>query len=263
MTTLTLTNRKAIVTGASAGIGQAIATSLFQSGGSIVLNARREDKLKEIKNEWIKSSPSDSGRVALAPGDASDINVINEMFAVCRETFGSGPDLVVVNAGRGLSGSVLTADLDELEAVLKINITAATLLMRQAGKSMIEDIGSGKWYQKPRDIVVLGSTVGRHISPFSAVYGATKFAVNSLAEGFRREVGPKGIRVSLIEPGIVSSEFQEVAGYSEEWKKDIDQKFGPLLIGDDIARAINFIVSQPAHVAVGDIVIRPTRQDYP
>lgn len=77
------------------------------------------------------------------------------------------------------------------------------------------------------DIVIIGSVVGRHVSPFSAVYGATKFAVHSLAEGLRREVGPKGIRVSLVEPGIVVSGFQDAAGYSDDLVRNFDDKFGP------------------------------------
>jgi NADP-dependent 3-hydroxy acid dehydrogenase YdfG len=113
------------------------------------------------------------------------------------------------------------------------------------------------------DIVIIGSVVGRHISPFSAVYGATKFAVHALAEGLRREVAPKGIRVSLVEPGIVISGFQDNAGYSDEMVQTFENRFGPLLHGDDVANAIHFIVSQPPHVHISDIMVRPTRQDYP
>jgi len=87
--------------------------------------------------------------------------------------------------------------------------------------------------------------------------------VHALAEGLRREVGPKGVRVSLVEPGIVLSGFQAGAGYSDEMVRGFHEKFGPLLIGDDVANAIHFVVTQPPHVHVSDIVVRPTRQDYP
>jgi NADP-dependent 3-hydroxy acid dehydrogenase YdfG len=117
--------------------------------------------------------------------------------------------------------------------------------------------------KRAADIVIIGSVVGRHISPFSAVYGASKFAVHSLAEGLRREVGPKGIRVSLVEPGVVISGFQDGAGYSDEMVQTFEDKFGPLLHGEDVANAIHFIVSQPPHVHISDIMVRPTRQDYP
>jgi NADP-dependent 3-hydroxy acid dehydrogenase YdfG len=116
---------------------------------------------------------------------------------------------------------------------------------------------------RPRDILVMGSTVGRHISPFSSMYGSTKFAANSLAEAARRELGPKGIRVSLIEPGFVESEFQGVAGYDPKWFEEVKTRIGPVLQPPDIARLVTTIVSQPAHVHMSDVLIRPTRQEYP
>ena len=95
------------------------------------------------------------------------------------------------------------------------------------------------------------------------MYGSTKFGVNSLAEAARRELGPSGIRVSLIEPGIVKSEFQGVAGYDEQKFGELMDKFAPVCVPEDIARTIGFIVTQPAGMHVCDVVIRPTRQDYP
>jgi NADP-dependent 3-hydroxy acid dehydrogenase YdfG len=119
------------------------------------------------------------------------------------------------------------------------------------------------WLGRPRDIVVLGSTVGRHISPFSSMYGSTKFAVGSLAEALRRELAPKGVRVCLIEPGIVRSEFQRVAGYDADTFGAFMESIGPVLEPDDIADLIAFICSRRAHVSLGDAVIRGTRQEYP
>jgi NADP-dependent 3-hydroxy acid dehydrogenase YdfG len=95
------------------------------------------------------------------------------------------------------------------------------------------------------------------------MYGSTKFAVHGLTEGLRREVAPKGIRVTLVEPGFVVSEFQGVAGYKEEWFKGVVDRIGPVLEPADVARAVTFVCSQPAHVHAGDVLIRPTRQDYP
>ena len=82
-------------------------------------------------------------------------------------------------------------------------------------------------------------------------------------EASRRELGPKGIRVTLIEPGFVESEFQGVAGYKPEWFAEVKGRIGPVLKPEDVARTIGFIVQQPAHVHVSDVLIRPTRQDYP
>ena len=115
----------------------------------------------------------------------------------------------------------------------------------------------------PADIVLIGSVVGRNISPFSAVYGSTKFAVHALAEGLRREVGKKGVRVTVIEPGIVVSGFQDAAGYDDDLVQKFNTDFGPLLYGEDVANAIDFVVAQPPHIHINELMIRPTRQDYP
>ncbi len=255
-----LEGRVAIVTGASAGIGEAVARSLANAGARVVINARRVERLESLRGA-IETS---GGKAAVCAGDASDADVVERLFTTADEAFGSSADLVVVNAGRGLSGSVLTSDPAQWDEMVRVNVLGAAHLMRRASERMMADIDRrGDWRSHPHDIVVLGSTVGRHISPFSSMYGSTKFGVNSLAEALRREVGPAGIRVSLIEPGIVKSEFQQVAGYDAEKFGALMEKMGPVLEPDDIARAINFICEQPSHVAIGDVVIRGTRQDYP
>jgi NADP-dependent 3-hydroxy acid dehydrogenase YdfG len=188
--------------------------------------------------------------------------VLDRLFAASEQRFGRTADIVVANAGRGLGGSVKDADLAEFYDVIKINVVGTLAFLQKAAKRMVNGQAEG-FPQKASDIVIIGSVVGRHVSPFSAVYGATKFAVHGLAEGLRRDVGPKGVRVTLIEPGIVVSGFQAVAGYSGQLIEDFKDRFGPLLVGEDIANAIHFAVSQPPHVHVSDIVVRPTRQDYP
>ena len=113
------------------------------------------------------------------------------------------------------------------------------------------------------DVVVLGSCVGVNVSPFSGMYGATKFAVGAAAEALRREVGARGVRVTNIRPGIVASEFQDVAGYDAENFGQATEKFGTVLTPEDVARTIGFVVSQPPHVHVNELTIRPVGQDYP
>ena len=158
--------------------------------------------------------------------------------------------------------------------MVRTNILGAASMIRSAAKRLTslvpetETGQSGAWLSRGagrmgRDMVVIGSVVGRHVSPFSSMYGGTKFAVHGMVEGVRRELAPKGVRVSLVEPGFVVSEFQGVAGYDPAWFKGVMEKIGPALDPADVARAIAFIAAQPPHVHVSDILIRPTRQDYP
>jgi len=247
--------RIAIITGATSGIGEATARRFIASGYGVVGNGRNAEKLRALEQEL-------GAAFCGIAGDASESVVLEKLFASAIERFGKPADIVVANAGRGLGGSVKDADLSGFEAMLKINVTGTLALLQKAARKMADEQQAG-YPEQAADIVIIGSVVGRHISPFSAVYGATKFAVHALAEGLRREVGPKGIRVSLVEPGIVISGFQDGAGYSDEMVQTFEDRFGPLLHGVDVANAIHYIVSQPPHVHISDIMARPTRQDYP
>lgn len=248
-------SRIAIVTGATSGIGEATARRFIASGYGVIGNARDGQKLHSLEQEL-------GAAFCGIAGDAAERKVLERLFATAIEHFGKAADIVVANAGRGLGGSVKDADLSRFEEILKLNVTGVLALLQMAAQHMVAEQAT-QYPKRAADIVILGSVVGRHISPFSAVYGATKFAVHALAEGLRREVGPKGVRVSLIEPGIVVSGFQEAAGYGDEMVKNFDDRFGPLLQGADVANAIHFIVTQPPHVHISDLMIRPTRQDYP
>ncbi|MBI3478908.1 MAG: SDR family oxidoreductase [Nitrosomonadales bacterium] len=247
--------RIAIITGATSGIGEATARRFIASGYAVVGNGRNAEKLRALEQEL-------GAAFCGIAGDATDGTVLERLFVSALERFGKPADIVVANAGRGLGGSVKDADLSEFEAMFKINVTGTLALLQMAAQKMVDELQSG-YPKKTADIVIIGSVVGRHISPFSAVYGASKFAVHALAEGLRRELAPKGIRVSLVEPGIVISGFQDGAGYSDEMVQTFADRFGPLLHGADVANAIHYIVSQPPHVHISDIMVRPTRQDYP
>ena len=247
--------RIAIVTGTTSGIGEATMRKFVAAGFGVVGNGRNAEKLAVLENEIGPSFCS-------VAGNAADNTVVEQLYALANDHFGKEADIVVANAGRGLGGSVKDADLTQFEDVLRINVRGALALIQKAAQKMV-DIQQNTYPKSAADIVIIGSVVGRHISPFSAVYGATKFAVHALAEGLRRELGPKGVRVSLVEPGAVLSGFQAAAGYSDEMVDSFHEKFGPLLIGEDIANAVHHIVTQPPHVHISDIIVRPTRQDYP
>jgi NADP-dependent 3-hydroxy acid dehydrogenase YdfG len=262
-TAFPLRSRVAIVTGATAGIGEATVRELVRLGAYCVINGRRREKLQELVQECGE------GNVAAVVGDCAEDSIVTRLFDVARHSLGHPSHeacIVIANAGRGLSGSVLTSDPTQWEEMIRTNLLACAKLIRESGKRFLaeqEGKAVAQLLDRPRDIIVMGSTVGRHISPFSSMYGSTKFAANSLAEAARRELGPKGIRVSLIEPGFVESEFQGVAGYDPKWFEEVKIRIGPVLQPPDIARLVTNIIAQPAHVHLSDVLIRPTRQEYP
>jgi NADP-dependent 3-hydroxy acid dehydrogenase YdfG len=248
-------SRIAIVTGASSGIGEATARKFIAAGFGVIGNGRNTDKLTALESEL---GPSFRG----VAGDAASEATVDELVAAPVKHFGKQADIVVANAGRGLGGSLKDGDLSQFEDVLRTNVTAVTRLLQRAAQELVPRQQSA-FPRSAADIVVIGSVVGRNISPFSAIYGASKFAVHALTEALRREIGPQGVRVSLVEPGIVATGFQAAAGYNDEMIKTFDERFGPLLTGAEVADAILLIVAQPPHVHLSDVTVRPTRQDYP
>jgi NADP-dependent 3-hydroxy acid dehydrogenase YdfG len=245
--------KTAIITGASSGIGRATALALAKAGAAVVIFARRRERLDALAAEI-----ADLGGKALAvAGDAGNDSDIDLLLArtLAWDEGGRRYDIVVVNAGRGLAGGILSSEELQWREIYRTNVLGAAHLMRRAGHYMVQ--------RKSGDIVVVGSVVGRNVSPFSGFYGSSKFAVGAIAEGLRREVCPHGVRVSLVMPGIVLSEFQDVAGYNEEnFGKGI-APFGKLLDPQAIADGIQWLLSLPPHVHVSEIMIRPTGQTYP
>ena len=249
-----LVGRVAIVTGAGSGIGRATACHLASLGARIVLNGRTEGPLRDVQGVIGSSNAT------CVVGNAATMSTIGSLFAAATGAFGAPADLVVVNAGRGLAGSATTSSEEDWEALIEINITGSARLIRAAGLHFLSFPISTTI---PKDIVIMGSIVGKHVSAFSTIYSSTKAAVASLAEGTRRELGPKGVRVTIVEPGFVKTDFQNVAGYEEKWFSELVAEVGPVLDPDDVARLIGFIVQQPPHVHLNEVVIRPVRQIYP
>ncbi len=263
MTSDILSGRVALITGASAGIGEQTAKDLAALGASVIINARRADRIDALVEQIARAG----GAAHAVAGDCVENETIDALYRASNERFGADPDLVVVNAGRGLRGSPLTSDPDEWEGILRLNVLGATRLIRKAALSMKQMCAdpneSDQWLEKPRDIVVICSSVGKNVSPFSSMYGATKFAIGSIAEAVRRELSSTGIRVSNVCPAIVRTEFQESAKYEMEGFGEFMDTVSPVLNAGDVSRVITFIVSQPAYMCVNDVMVRPVRQEYP
>jgi NADP-dependent 3-hydroxy acid dehydrogenase YdfG len=245
--------KTAVVTGASSGIGRATALTLAQAGAAVVIHGRRKARLDEVASE-IAALGGTALTVTGDAGNEADIDLLWESTMTWQQG-GRTCDIVVVNAGRGLAGGILGSDVSQWQELYRVNVLGATHLMRRAGRHMAE--------RRSGDIVVLGSVVGRNVSPFSAFYGSSKFAVTAIAEGLRREISPHNVRVSIVMPGMVASEFQEVAGYTQENLWDVAAQFGKLLEPQTIADTICWLLALPPHVNVNEIMIRPTGQTYP
>lgn len=248
-----LSGRTAIVTGASSGIGRATALALAQAGAAVVVFARRQDRLDELASQ-IGGQGGKALAVAGDGGLQADIDALMESALAWNEG-GCKIDIVVVNAGRGLAGGILGSDESQWQGLYQVNVLGAAYLMRRAGQYMVQ--------RKSGDIVAVGSVAGRNISPFSAFYGSSKFAVGGVVEGLRQEICAHGVRVSLVMPGIVVSEFQKVAGYDEEVFGKGIAHFGKLLEPRAIADGICWLLTLPPHINVSEIMIRPTGQNFP
>lgn len=236
-----LRNKTAIVTGASSGIGAAIATHLAMEGVDVCLVARGTERLKQ-KESQIKEVAK--GNVIAVQADVSNREQIEEAVRVVTETFGQ-VDFYVNNAGRVLNGMVDAGQVHDWEEMIDINI-----------KGVLYGIHSVLPNMKERSfghIVNVASVSGLEVSKTSTVYSATKFAVRAISMGLEKELARTGVRVTNISPGMVQTDATEsqVSG-----AKDTKSERAPLH-PEDIARAVIYALSQPAYVNVNEITIRP------
>jgi NADP-dependent 3-hydroxy acid dehydrogenase YdfG len=243
----------ALVTGASSGIGAATARRLAAEGASVALVARRADRLTELADDII----AQGGRALVLQADATDEEQVSSFVEDTVAAFGR-LDTVVANAGVMLLGPAVDAPVPEWHRMVELNVTA---LLHTAHAALPHLLASAD--RDPRrvaDLVLVSSVAGRVARAGSAVYNATKHAVGAFGEGLRQEVTGRHVRVGLIEPGAVST---ELAGHNRpEVQETIRGRFGSIerLEADDIADAISYMVTRPRHVAVNELLIRPTEQ---
>lgn len=245
----------AIITGATSGIGEATLNIFAKKGIPVIANGRRQDRLDKIMSELNREQQIIFGYC----GDVIQQGLVTKLFHFAEKTCQLQPNTFILCAGHGLPGSILKSDADKWHRLLQTNYLAVLYQLKECATQFVKQAEQEK-YRFVKDIVIIGSTIGRQISALNPVYGSTKFAVHSLAEALRQELCTKNIRVTLIEPGFVKSEFQAVAGYDQEWFQSVEKEIGPLLTAHDVASTIDFVVHQPIHVHLDDIRIRPTRQ---
>jgi NADP-dependent 3-hydroxy acid dehydrogenase YdfG len=243
----------ALVTGASSGIGEATAKRLAAEGAAVAVAARRMDRLERLVEEI-----DDAGGRALAiEADVTDRAQAEALVERAVKDLGR-LDTVVNNAGVMLLGPSLDAPVEEWERMVDLNIKGLLYVAKAALPHLLEFAEEG-----PRlvtDLINISSVAGRRARDGSAVYNATKFGVGAFSEALRQEVTERHVRVSLVEPGAVAT---ELAGHNRpEVLEAIKGRFGGLerLEAVDVADAISYIVTRPRHMAVNEILIRPTEQ---
>ncbi len=247
--TATLDGRVAAITGASSGIGAATARALAAAGMAVALGARRSNRLDELA-ERIEA---DGGRALALPGDISEERHAKAFVEGAHEHFGR-LDVLVNNAGLMLLGPVTGANTDDWRRMVDINILGL-LYCTHAALPLMGAGGGGH-------IVNLSSVAGRTATIGSAAYNLTKWGVNGFSEALRQEALHANVRVTLVEPGYVDTELQ---GHNEnpavtEAMEKFKQQTGKVLEPEDIANAIVYAVSQPEHVSVNEVLVRPTGQ---
>jgi len=231
-----------LVTGASSGIGEATARELAAAGATVVLGARRLDRLETLKAE-IEAA---GGRVAVRRLDVTSRADVQAFVASAQEAFGR-VDVIVNNAGVMPLSPLSALKVEEWDQMIDVNIRGV-LNGVAAVLPIMEAQGHGQ-------IVNIASTAGHQIVPTAAVYCATKFAVRALSEGLRQETDK--IRVSIVSPGVTTSELAETISHAET-AAFIDEYRRNAIPAEAIARAVRFAIEQPAEVDVSEIIVRPT-----
>ncbi|MGB3786557.1 MAG: SDR family NAD(P)-dependent oxidoreductase [Phormidesmis sp.] len=238
----------AIVTGASSGIGLAIAQHLSKAGYDLALCARRQDHLTAA----AKDLETNGSEVLAQTVDLRDEAQILSFFSAVHERFGR-LDVLINNAGLGHKEPLMTGKTEAWREMLEVNVLALCICTREAVQQM-QSANSGH-------IVHISSMSGHRVPAIAGIYSATKFAVRSLSETLRRELrtAQSNIRISSVSPGIVETEFAQKYHQSAEKAQETYGQF-PVLQAEDIAKAVVYALQQPEHVEVNDILIRPTQQ---
>jgi NADP-dependent 3-hydroxy acid dehydrogenase YdfG len=246
---LDLSGRRAAVTGATSGIGEATALALAQAGAGVALAGRRQDRLDAL----AERIGSDGGRALAIPTDVSDEDQAGAFVRRAHEEL-EGLDILVNNAGLMLLGPVTGADTEDWRRMVDVNLLGL-LYCTHAALPLMGEGGGG-------DIVNISSVAGRSATAGSAVYNLTKFGVGAFTEALRQEALHANIRVSAVEPGFVDTELQEqnTNPAVKETLEKFREQIGEPLHADDIARAIVYTVAQPPHVAVNEVLVRPAGQ---
>ncbi|MDZ4053695.1 MAG: SDR family oxidoreductase [Phenylobacterium sp.] len=237
-----IADKVVLVTGASSGIGEATARELAAAGATVVLGARRVERLEALKRQI----EVDGGKAMVHGLDVTSRDEVKAFVEAAQAQFGR-VDVIVNNAGVMPLSPLAAQKVDEWDQMLDVNIRGV-LHGIAAALPIMEAQGHGQ-------IINIASTAGHQILPSAAVYCATKFAVRVISEALRQETDK--VRVTVVSPGVTTSELAETITHPET-AAFIDDYRKKAIPADAIARAVRFAIEQPPEVDVSEIIVRPT-----
>ncbi len=238
----TLNGRKAIITGGTTGIGRAIAVLLASEGVDVFICGRTPEHLEDALVRIREVGTGDG--IAL---DLADPGQLDRFFAAAKDKLGN-PDIVVINAAVPAK-SLSKMSTEEVRYAVAVDFTAY-LLSANAAEEMLVDKG---------DIVLIGSMSAHVLGPGSTVYAGMKAGIAGFSEALRRELGPKGIKVSLVEPGKTGADFQYPDIPAEKQREMIGKE--TMLRAEDIAVGVHYLLTQPRRAVVQQLTITPRAQE--
>ncbi|KIR07939.1 oxidoreductase [Levilactobacillus brevis] len=247
---MSIKDKVVVITGASSGIGRATANLLATKGANVVLGARREDRLKDLVAEI-------GSKAVYQVTDVTQRAQVHELLQLALTRFGH-IDVLYNNAGTMPQGNLSDREYDKWQMMLNVNIMGVLNGIGEVLPIM----------QRQRDglIITTDSVAGHVVYPASAVYNGTKYAVRAIMEGLRQEEKQNGIRSTIISPGEVRTELVNTIGNAtiEANIKQLMDSDGDRMLSldpEDIANAVLFAIDQPKHVAISEVMVRPTGQE--
>jgi len=235
-------NQTALITGATSGIGRAVAKNFANNGLNIILCGRRQQRLDTLQQELSKIT-----EVHILNFDVRDKKAVFEQLQNLPEAF-SKIDILINNAGNAHGKDPIDeGSTDDWDAMIDINVKGLLYVTKAILPKMID--------RKSGHIINIGSTAGKEVYPTGNVYCASKHAVDAINEGMRLDLNGKGIKIGAINPGLVETEFSEVRYKGDTEKADkVYQGYKPLQ-PEDVAEIIWFAVTRPPHVNIADLTV--------
>jgi len=236
-----------VITGASSGLGEAAARHLSAQGASVVLGARRVERLQSLAKDLSR----DGGKALAVETDVSNCDAVKKLVDTAVQTCGR-IDVMINNAGLMPQAPLELLKVNEWDRMIDVNIKGVLYGVAAALPYMKQ--------QKSGHFINVSSVAGHKVGPGFAVYAATKFAVRALSEGLRQETKSYNIRTTVISPGAVASELANTVTDPETAARLHKYYEETAIPADSFARAVAFAINEPEDVDVNEILFRPTRQ---